>query len=58
MTTEQNEKQLVDEIFEEISSLCSIKELSDVELFKRETSVLVRTSRKISLRASNPYFLE
>ena len=54
----KTEKELSDELFEKVSSLCSINLLKRSTIFKREIDTLMRVSRRISLRASNPYYVE
>lgn len=54
----KTEKELSDELFEKVSSLCSINLLKSSTIFKREIDTLMRVSRRISLRASNPYYEE
>ena len=54
----KTEKELSDELFEKVSSLCSINLLKRSNVFKREVDTLMRVARRISLRASNPYYAE
>lgn len=54
----KTEKELSDELYQKVSSLCSINLLKRSGVFKREVDTLMRVARRISLRASNPYYVE